>query len=206
MTGVFNVKKPAIWHATAPIYDILTMINMDILPWIALIKYHHQAHQHTTEVTPPLGMIGHPLGIIVTPDVLTMIIKIGPGLVILNPIHITMDIGVAAIMTPIEATPGHFTDPHDKVSHATEAQAHTTTTVTHHTADLYPIDIFPEMTADLDHTSLENSITNQHRDLPQAHKQHCGKIGTGDTNKSQLTIHHPNTTVLMIMIVTPRMI
>ena len=79
MTGVFNVKKLTIWHATAPIYDVLTAINMDMLPWIALIRYHHQAHQQAAEVTPPLGMIGHPLGIIVTPDVLAMIIKIGPG-------------------------------------------------------------------------------------------------------------------------------
>ena len=90
MTVVFNVKKPAIWHATAPIYDVSTAINMDTLSWIALIKYHHQTHQHATEVTPPLGMIGHPLGIIVTPDVLAMIIKIGPGLVVPDPTHVTM--------------------------------------------------------------------------------------------------------------------
>ena len=62
------------------------------------------------------------------------------------------------------------------------------------------------MTADLNHTSLENNITNQDRDLPQAHMQHHRKIGTEDANKSQLMIHHPNTTVPMIMIVTPRMI
>ena len=77
-----------------------------------------------------------------------------------------MDIGEAAIMTPIEATPGHPTDLHDVVSHATETQAHTATAVTHHTADLHPIEISPKMTADLDHTNLENNITNQHRDLP----------------------------------------
>ena len=88
-------------------------------------------------------MIGHPLGIIVTPDVLTMIIKIGPGLVVPDPIPIAMDIGVAAIMTPVEAAPGHFTDPHDEVSHTTEAQAHTATAMTHHTAELQPVDIFP---------------------------------------------------------------
>ena len=170
-----------------------------------LIKYHHQAHQHTAEVTPLIGMIGHPLGIIVAPDILAMIIKIGPGLVIPDPTHITMDIGAVAIMTPVEATPGHPTDLHNVVSHITEAQAHTAT-ATHHTTDLHPIEIFPEMTADLDHTNLKNNITNQHRDLPQAHKQHCGKIWTGDTNKSQLMIHHPNTTVLMIKIVTLRTI
>ena len=190
MTGVFNVKKPAIWPTTSPIYDVSTVINMDMLPWIALIKYHHQAHQHTTEVTPLIGMIGHPLGIIVTPDTLAMIIKIGPGLVVPNPAHITMDIGVAAVMTPIEATPGHPTDLHDVVSHATEAQAHTTTAVTCHTADLHPIETFPKMTTDLD-TNPKNNITSQHKDLLQAHKQHHGNIKTEDTNRSQLMIHHP---------------
>ena len=92
LTGVFNVRKLAIWHATAPIYDASTAINMNMLPWIALLKYHHQAHQHATEVTPLIGVIGHPLSIIVTPDILTVIIKTGPGLVIPDPAHITMDI------------------------------------------------------------------------------------------------------------------
>ena len=176
------------------------------MPWTALIKYHHQAHQHAAEVTPLIGMIGPPLGIIATPDVLTVITKIGTGSVIPNPTHITMDIGVAAIMTPIGATPGHSTDLPNIASHATEAQVHTTTAVTHHTADLHPIEIFPKMTADLNHTNPKNNITNQHKDLLQAHKQHHGKIKTEDTNKSQLMIHHQNTTVQMIKIVTPRMI
>ena len=186
MTGVFNVKKPAIWHTIAPIYSALTAIIMDMLPWTALIRYHHQAHQHATEVMPLIGMIGPPLGIIVTADVLTMITKIGPSLVVPDPAHIPMDIGAAAIMTPTGATPGHPTDLPDVVSHATEAQAHTTTAVTHHTADLHPIEIFPEMTADLDYTNPKNSITNQHKDLLQAHKQHHGK--NKDRRHKQVTI------------------
>ena len=169
-------------------------------------KNHHQAHQHTTEVTPLIGMIGPPLGIIATPHALTMITKIGTGLVVPDPTHKTMDIGVAAIMTPIGATPGHSTGHPDVASHTSEPQVHTTTAVTHCTADLHPIEIFPKMTADLNHTNPKNNITNQHKDLPQAHKQHCGKIKTEDTNKSQLTIHHQNTMVQMIKIVTPRMI
>ena len=150
-------------------------------------------------------VIGHPLGIIVTPDILTMIIKIGPGLVVPDPIHIPMDIGVAAIMTPIGATPGHSTDLPNVVSHATEAQVPTTIAVTHHTADLHPIGIFPKMTADLD-TNPKNNITNWHKNPLQTHKQHLGSIKIEDTNRSQLMIHHPNTTVQMIKIVTPRMI
>ena len=176
-----------------------------MLPWIALIKYHHQAHQCTAEVTPLLGMIGHPLGIIVTPDALAMIIMIDPGLVIPNPTHITMDIGTTAVMTPIEATPGHPTDLHDIVFRATEAQAHTATTMTCHTADLHPVEIFPKMTTDLN-SNLTNNITNWHKDLLQAHKQHHGNMKTEDTNRSQLMIHHPNTTAQMIKIMTLRKI
>ena len=53
-------------------------------------------------------MTDPPLGIIATPDILTMITRIDPGLVIPDPTHITIDIGVAAIMTPIGAAPQTF--------------------------------------------------------------------------------------------------
>ena len=169
MTGVFNVKKLAIWHAIAPIYSAMTVIIMDMLPWTARIRYHCLEHWHAREVMPPTGMIDPPLGIIAIPHILTMITRIDPGLVIPDPAHITMDIGVAAIMTPIRASPGHSTDLPNVVSHATEAQVSTPITMTHHTADLHPIGIFPEMTADLD-TNPENNITNQHKDLPHVLK------------------------------------
>ena len=52
MTGVLNVKKSAIWHAIAPIYDAMIVIITDILPWTAWIRYHHLAHQHIAEVMP----------------------------------------------------------------------------------------------------------------------------------------------------------
>ena len=125
MTGVFNVKKLAIWHAIALTYGATTVIIMDMLPWTAQIRYHHLAHWHATEVTPTTGMIDPPLDIIATPDILTMITRIDPGSVIPNPAHITIGIGVAAIMTPIGAAPGHFTDLPNVVSHATEAQVPT---------------------------------------------------------------------------------
>ena len=120
-----------------------------MLPWTAQIRYHHQEHQHAAEVMPLTGVIDPPLGIIATPDILTMITRIGPGLVIPNSTPITMDIGVAAIMTPIGDTPGHSTDLPNVVSHATEAPVPTTIAMTHCTTDLHPIGIFPEMTADL---------------------------------------------------------
>ena len=123
-------------------YSASTATNMDMLLQTALIKYHHQAHQHAAEVASLIGVIGPPLGIIATPDVLTMITKIGTDSVIPNPAHITMDIGVAAIMTPIGTTPGHSTDLPNVATHTTEAQVHTTTTMTCHTTDLPPIEIF----------------------------------------------------------------
>ena len=109
-----------------------------------------------------------------------------------------MDIGVAAVMTPIGATPGHTTDHTNIATHATEAQVHTATTVTCHTTDLHTIEIFPKITPDLNHTNPTNNITNQHKDLLQTHKQHLGKIKTEDTNRLQLMIHLQNTTVQMI--------
>ena len=205
MTGVFNVKKLAIWHAIAPIYGATTAIITDMLPWIAQIKYHCLAHWHATGVTPPTGMIDPPLGIIATPDVHTMITRIDPGLVIPGPTPITIDVGVAAIMTPVEATPGHSTDLPNVVSHTTEAQVPTTIAMTHHTTDLHLIGILPKMTADLN-TNPQNNTTNSHKDPHPPHKQHLGSIRIRDTSRSPLTTHHQNTTAQMIMIVTQRMI
>ena len=204
MTGVFNVKKSAIWHAIAPIYGAMTVIITDMLPWTAQIRYHHQAHWHVAEVMPPGGMIDPPLGIIATPDILTMITRIDPGLVIPDPTHITIDIGVAAIMTPIGATPGHSTDLPNIVSYATEAQVPTAIAMTHCTTDLHLIGIFPK-TADLD-TNPKSNTTNWHKDPRPPHKQHLGSIRIRDTSRSPLMTHPQHTTAQMIMIVTQRMI
>ena len=94
-------------------------------------------------------MIDPPLDVIATPDVLTVITRIDPGSVIPSPTPVTIDIGVAATMTPIEAAAGHSTDLPDVVSHATEAQVPTAIAATHQTTDLHLIGILPEMTADL---------------------------------------------------------
>ena len=178
---------------------------MDMLPWTAQIRYPHLACWHATEVTPITGMIDPPLDIIATPDILTMITKIDPGSVIPNPAHIHTGIEVAAITTPIGVTPGHSTDLPDVVSHATEAQVPTIIAMTHHTTDLHPIGIFPEMTADLD-TNPKNTTTNQHKDPCPLHKQHLGRTRIRDKSRSPLTTHLQNTTVQMTMIVTQRMI
>ena len=182
------------------------MTTMDMLPQTALLKYHLQAHQHTTEVTPLVGMIDSHLGIIAATGIPTMIIEIGTGSVIPDPAHTVLDTEVTAAMTPAGVAPDHFKDLHIIAPHTTEAQVHTTTTVTHHIADPHPLEIFPEMIADLDHTNPTNNITNQHKDALQAHKQHLGKIRTEDTNRLQLMIPPQNTIVQMIRIVTLRLI
>ena len=186
-------------------YGAMTVIIMHMLLWTAQIRYHCLAHQHTAEVTPTTGMIDPPLDIITTPDILAMITRIDPGSVVPDPTHITIGIGVAAIMTPIEAAPGHSTDLSDVVSHTTEAQVPTAIAMTHHTTDLHPIGIFPEMTADLN-TNPENIITKQHKDPHSPHKQHLGSTRIRDKSRSPLTTHPPNTTAQMIVIVTQRMI
>ena len=164
MTSVSNAKKPAIWHTTTLISDVLTETTMDMLQWIALIKYCLQAHQHATETTPLVGVIDQHPGIIATPGVPTMIIGTDTNSVILDPAHITLDTGVTVTKTPTEVTPDHFTGPHIVALHATGAQAHITTTVTHHIADSHHAEISPEMTVDPEHINPTSTTTNLHKD------------------------------------------
>ena len=179
---------------------------MDMLLQTVLIKYHLQAHQHTVEVIPPVGVTDPHQGIIATTGIPTVIIKTGTGPVIPDLAHTILDTGVTAAMTPTGVAPDHFIHLHIIAPHATEAQVHTITDMTHHIADLHPIEIFPEMTADLDHTNPTDNITNQQEDPLQVCKQCLGKIRTEDTNRLQLTIPPQNTIAQMIRIVTPRLI
>ena len=205
MTGVFNVKKLAIWHTIAPTYGAMTVIIMDMLPWTAQIRYCHLAHQHATELTPTTGMKDPPLDIIATPDIHTMITRIGPDSVTPNLALVTTDIGVVATRTPTEVAPGHSTDLPTVVSHITGAPVPTATTMTHCTADLHLIGILPEMTADLD-TNPKSNTTDQPTDPHPLCKHHLGNIRIRDTSKLPLMTHHQSTTVQMIMTVTQRMI
>ena len=176
-----------------------------MLPQTVLIKYCLQAHQHTIDVILPVGVIDPHLGMIAKTGIPTVIIKIDTGSVIPDLAHTILDTGVTATMTPTGITPNHFIDLHVIAPHAMEAQVHTATAVTQHIADLHPIEIFPEMTADL-YYSNPTDITNQHKDLLQVHKQCLGEIRTEDTNRLQLMIPPQNTIAQMIRIVTPRMI
>ena len=157
MTGVFNVKKSAIWHAIAPTYGAMTVVIMDMLPWTAWIRYHCLAHQHTAGLTPITGVIDPPLDILATPNIYIMVTRIDPDSVAPGPTPITTDIGVAVSRTPIEVTPGHSTDPPSIVSCITGAQVPIATATTHHTADLHLIGILPKMTADLNINPKNNT-------------------------------------------------
>ena len=205
MTGVFNAKKLVIWHAIAPTYSAMTVIIMDMLPWTAQIRYCHLVHQHATGLTPTTGVEDSPLDITVTPDAHTMITGTDLDSVVPNLTPVTTDTGVVAAKTPIEVTPDHSIDPPITVFHITEGLVLTTTAATCLTADLHLIGILPEMTADLDINPGDNT-TDQPKDLHLLHRHHLGNIRTRDTNKSQLTTHHQNTTAQMTMTATQRMI
>ena len=205
MTGVFNAKKLVIWHTIAPTYGATTVTIMDMLPWIAQIRYCHPVHWHATGLTPTTGVEDPPLDIIVTPDAHTMIIRIDPDSVAPNLIPVTTDTGVVAARTPVEVTPDHSIDLPIAVSQDTTALVPTTTAMTHLTADLHLIGILPEMTADLDINPGSNT-TDQPKDPHPPHRHHLGNIRIRDTSKSPLMTHHQNTTAQMTMTVTQRMI
>ena len=118
---------------------------------------------------------------------------------------ITTAIGVVAARTLTEVAPDHSTDLPIAASHVTGALVPTTAIVTHLTADLYLRGILPKKTADIDIDPGDNT-TDQPRDLHPLHRHRLGNIRTKDTNKSQLTTHHQNTTAQMTMTVTQMMI
>ena len=206
MTSVSNARKLATWHAIALMSDALTVTIMDMSQQIALTKYHLQAHQQDARTTPLVGKTDQHLGIIPTPGITTVTIGIGTDSVDLNPTPITLDIGVTVAMILAEVALDPFTDPHIIAHHATEAQAHTATTKTHHTADPHHAEISPEMTVDLGHTNPTNTITKPHKDHLPVHNQHPGSPRIGSTNRLQLMTHHQNIIALMNRTVIQRMI
>ena len=205
MTGVFNVKKLATWHAIAPMYSAMTVTIMDMLPWTAQIRYHCLVHWHAAGLTPTTGVKDPPLDIIVTPDVHTMITRIHSDSVAPNLTPITTDIGVSAARTTTEVTLGHSTDLPAIVSHITGAPVPTATTATHLTTDLHLIGILPEMTADLNINPASNT-TDWPMDPHPLCEHQLGNIRIRDTSKLLLMTHHQSTIAKMIMTVTQRMI
>ena len=179
---------------------------MDTLQWIALTKYHLQAHQHNAETTPLVEVTDQHLRIIATPGIPTMTIETGTDSVDLDLTHITPDIGVTVIVIHAEAILDHFTSPHAIVICASGAPAHTTTTVTHHIADPHHTEISPEMTVDPEHINPTDTTTNWHKDLLPVHNQHPGSPRIEGTNRLQLMTHPQNIIALMNRTVILRMI
>ena len=205
MTSVSNVRKLSTWHAAVPILDVSTVTTMDMLPWTALIKYHLQAHQHTTETTLPVGMTDPHLGIIATPGIPTVIIGTDTGSVIPNPTHTTLDTRVTAAMTPTGVTPDHFIDLNIIVLHATGAPAPISTAATHCIADPHHTGPSPKMTVEPEHINPASNIINWQKDHLPVCKQHLGKTRTEGTNRSKLMTLPQNIIVQMSKIVTQRM-
>ena len=206
MTSVSNARKLATWHAITLTSDALTVTIMDTLQQIALTKYHLQAHQQEAGTTPLVGKTDQHLGIIPTPGITTVTIGIDRDSVDLNPTHITLDIGVTIAMILAEVTLDPFTNPCIIAHHATEAQAHTSTAETHHTADPHHAEISPEMTVHLGHTTPTNTLTKPHKYHLPLHKQHLGSPRIGRTNRLQLMNHHQNIITLMNRTAIQRMI
>ena len=206
LTSVSNVRKLATWHATALISDALTVTIMDMSQQIALTKYHLQAHQHDAGTTPLDGITDQHLRIIATPGISTVTIGTGTNSVNLNLAHKTLDIGVTVIVILTEVILDHFTSPHAIALHATGAQAHTTTAMTHHIADPHHTGTSPEMTVEPEHINPTSTTRNPHKDHLPVHKQHLGSLRREGTNRSQLIIHPQNIIALMDRTVIQRMI
>ena len=127
MTGVFNAKRLVIWHAIAPTYAAMIVIIMDMLPWTAQIRYCHLVHQHTTGLTPMLGVGDPPLDITATPDAHAMITETDLDSATLDLAPTTTAIEVIATMTLTEVAPDHSTDLPATASHVTGALVPTAT-------------------------------------------------------------------------------
>ena len=182
MTSVSNARKPATWHAIVHTLDVLIATIMVTSQWIALTKYHLQAHQHDAKITPLADMTDQHLGT-ATPGIPTMTTETGMDSVALDPAHITPDIGVTGIVIPAEAILDQFINLHTVAPCVTGVPAHTAIVVTYHIADPHHADIFPEMTADPECINPTGNIINLHKDHLPVHTQHPGSLRTEGTNR-----------------------
>ena len=118
------------------------------------------------------------------------------GSATLDPNPTTTAIGAAANMIAKGINQDHSIGLLAAISHMIEAPAPITATVIHPIADSPPVDMSPEMTADLA-IKPENSSTNCPEDLH-------GNLRTENINKSQLAIHHW-ITIVQITAIGPQM-
>ena len=154
---------------------------------------------------PLLDMTGQHLET-ATPGILTMTIETDTDSADHILTHITLDMGVTAIVIPAEAILDHFIDLHAVAPCITEVPALTAITVTHHITDPHHADISPEKTVDPQHIDPAGNIINPHKDLLPVHNQHPGSLRIEGSNRSQLTIHPQNTISWMNRTVIQRMI
>ena len=171
---------------------------MAMLQQIAQTKSHHQAYQQVTEITilTQDAAIDPHLGITIKIGTITVTIETGIGLAGQDPIHAVTDTGVTVAMTHKEVVLGPVTNPHAAAHHITEAQAHTATARTPHTADPCHA-VFPGITVDPDHIHDTNTTTKHQQDCLTALTKQPGKPRTGNISRPPLMIHHLSTLALM---------
>ena len=150
-----------------------------------------------------IGVGDPPLDVTATPDTHDMITETDLDSATLDHAPTTTAIEVIAAMTLTEVAPDHSTDLPATASHMIGPLV--PTAMTHLTADLHPIGILPEMTADCN-TDPESNTTDQPEDLHPLHRHHPGIIRMRDTNMSPLMTHCQSTTALMTMKATRMMI
>ena len=172
---------------------------MATLQQIAKTKSHHQAYQPDTETTilTQDNVIDPPLRITIKIGTITVTITMGIDLAGQDPIHTVIDTVVTVTMTHKEVALGPITNPHATAHQVTEAEAHTTTDETPHTADPHHTEVFPEIAIDPDHVHHTDITTKHQQDCLTAPTKQPGKPRTGNISRSPLMIHHLSTIALM---------
>ena len=140
---------------------------MAMSQWTAPTRFHTQAYQQDEETITLVDVIDPHLRVTVTIGITTMTIKIGTGSADLDLNPIILDIGVTVTVTLTEVTLDPFTNPHAAAHHATEAQAHTVTAETCHTADPYHTGVSQEITVDPGHAHPANTIKKPQKTIFQ---------------------------------------
>ena len=126
-----------------------------------------------------------------------MTIRTGIGLAGQHPIHAVIDTGVTVAMTHEEVILGTITDPHATAHHIIEAQTHTASSETPHTADPCHAEVFPGISVDPNHVHHTNTTTKHQQDHLTAPTEQPGKPRTGNISRSRLMIHHLSAIPLM---------
>ena len=166
---------------------------------IAQTQSHHQAYQEDTDITilTQDDMIDQHLRIATGIGTITVTIETGIGLAGPDPIHGVTDTRVTITVTHEEVTLSPITDPHATAHHSTEAQAHTTTDETLHTADLHHAEVSPGITVDPDPIHHTNTTTEHQQSCLTALTEQPGKPKIGNISRSPLIIHHLSTLALL---------